>query len=310
MIRVTGFSSKNEIVCIILIQLDELFENCIYCFEIYYWNSNNSDFFATLQRFTYRLMKSNRFLLVLALSTLAHVSFAQKNDSIRIPNNFSGAVTVTTKGISTIPNLTLGKPAAIFDLSMGKRNLTFEPQLRFALEGRPWSFLFWWRYKVLKTEKFRVNIGAHPALSFKTTATETGGVTEKTTKVYRYLAGELSPGYLLSKNISIGMYYLYIRGIEKEITRNTNLLALRSNFSNIKISNRFFMGINPQIYYLKMDEHNGFYFNSSLTLAKSNFPVSLSAMFNKRIKSDIPADNDFIWNISLRYAFNKEYVAK
>lgn len=255
-------------------------------------------------------MKCKGLWLIPALSALTHVSFAQKADTIRVANNFSGAVTVTTKGISTVPNLTLGKPAAIFDLSMGKRNLTFEPQLRFALEGRPWSFLFWWRYKLVKTEKFRVSIGAHPALSFKTTSLVTGGVTEKTTKVYRYLAGELSPTYLLSENTSIGMYYLYSRGIEKILTRNTNLIALRSNFSNIKISNQFFFGINSQIYYLKMDEHDGFYLNSTLTLAKSDFPVSLSAMFNKRIKSDIPADNDFIWNVSLRYAFNKEYIEK
>lgn len=253
-------------------------------------------------------MRIGILLFLFTISSFAHISFAQQSDSTRIPNNFSGAVTVTTKGISTVPNLTLGKPAAIFDLSLGKRNLTFEPQLRFALEGRPWSFLFWWRYKLVKAEKFRITIGSHPALSFKTTATETGGVTEKTTKVYRYLAAELSPSYLLSKNASIGMYYLYSRGIEKILTRNTNLVAVRGNISNIKISNQLFLGLYPQIYYLKMDENNGFYLNSSITLAKSNFPVSLSSMFNKRIKSDIPADNDFIWNVSLRYAFNKEYV--
>jgi hypothetical protein len=253
-------------------------------------------------------MKSNIFRLIFALTALTHISFAQQSDSLKIPNNFSGAVTVTTKGISTIPNLTLGKPAAIFELSMGKRNLTFEPQFRFSLEGRPWSFLFWWRYKVVKTGKFRVNVGAHPAFSFKTTASETDGVTEKTTKVYRYFATELSPSYVLSKNTSIGVYYLYSRGIEKILTRNTNLIALRGNISNIKISNQLFLGLNPQIYFLKMDEHDGFYLNSSLSLAKSNFPVSLSAMFNKRIRSDIPADNDFIWNVSLRYAFNKEFI--
>jgi hypothetical protein len=255
-------------------------------------------------------MRISILLFFFTLTAFAHNSFAQKSDSLRIPNNFSGAVTVTTKGISTIPNLTLGKPAAIFDLSLGKRNLTFEPQLRFALEGRPWSFLFWWRYKLVKAEKFRVTIGAHPALSFKTTATETGGVTEKTTKVYRYLAAELSPSYLLSKNTSLGMYYLYSRGIEKILTRNTNLIALRGNVSNIKITNQVFLGLSPQVYYLKMDEHDGFYLNSSLSLAKNNFPFSLSAMFNKRIKSDIPSDNDFIWNVSLRYAFNKEYIEK
>jgi len=175
---------------------------------------------------------------------------------------------------------------------MGKGNLTFEPSFRFALEGRPWSFLFWWRYKVVKTGKFRLSIGAHPALSFKTTAAETDGVTETTTKVYRYLAAEVSPTYLLSKNTGIGIYYLTSRGIEKILTQHTNLIALRGNISNIKITNKVYLGLNPQIYFLKMDEHQGFYFNSSITLAESNFPVSLSAMFNKRLKSDIPADND------------------
>jgi len=272
------------------------------------FQKNFVNFFLSWTDQTNILMRKSILLFLFTLSAFAHISFAQQSDSTRIPNNFSGAVTVTTKGISIVPNLTLGKPAAIFDLTMGKRDLTFEPSLRFALEGRPWSFLFWWRYKVIKTGKFRLSIGAHPALSFRTTATETGGVTEKTTKVYRYLAAELSPAYLLSKNTSIGMYYLYSRGIEKILTRNTNLIALRGNISNIRISNQLFLGLNPQIYYLKMDEHDGFYLNSSVTLAKSNFPVSLSALFNKRIKSNIPADNDFIWNVSLRYAFNNDYV--
>jgi len=255
-------------------------------------------------------MKYNKLWIILTFSVLTQLTFAQRIDSLRIPNNFSGAVTVTTKGISIVPNLTLGKPAAIFDLTMGKGNLTFEPSFRFALEGRPWSFLFWWRYKVVKTGKFRLSIGAHPALSFKTTAAETDGVTETTTKVYRYLAAEVSPTYLLSKNTGIGIYYLTSRGIEKILTQHTNLIALRGNISNIKITNKVYLGLNPQVYFLKMDEHQGFYFNSSITLAESNFPVSLSAMFNKRLKSDIPADNDFIWNISLRYTFNKEYVKK
>jgi len=37
---------------------------------------------------------------------------------------------------------TLGKPAAIFDLSVGNERLAFEPQFRFSLEGKPWSFIF------------------------------------------------------------------------------------------------------------------------------------------------------------------------
>lgn len=133
-----------------------------------------------------------RALILIILVNLCNVSFSQKPDTIEVPGHFSCGVTIAGKGISTLPNLTLGKPAGIFDLATGRKNLSFEPQLRFALEGKPWMFLIWWRYK----------------------------------------------------------------------------------------------------------------------LAKTGFPVSLSAMVNKRIKSDIPGDNDFIRNVSLRYFFSKDYIEK
>src|SRR5512133_2060647 len=165
-------------------------------------------------------------LALFILVNVINVSFSQTADSTKVPGHFGGAVTLTTKGISTIPNLTLGKPAAIFDLSAGRR-LSFEPQFRFSLQGNPWSFLFWWRYNLVQTGKFRFNIGAHPAFSFKSKTSVIDGVVTENMMVYRYLAGELSPVYLLSKNVSIGAYYLYSRGIEKVLTRNTNLIAFR-----------------------------------------------------------------------------------
>src|SRR5512133_709482 len=83
---------------------------------------------------------------LLFFTFLFNVLSAQTDDSLstRI-NDFTGAVTIQSKGISTIPNLTLGKPAAVFDMKLG-RKLTFEPQFRFALDGKPWAMVFWWRY--------------------------------------------------------------------------------------------------------------------------------------------------------------------
>lgn len=89
------------------------------------------------------------FISNICFLNLTYISFSQKNDSTIVAGHFGGAVTITNKGISIVPNLTLGKPAVIFDLSVGKRKLSFEPSLRFALEGKPWSFLFWWRYKLV-----------------------------------------------------------------------------------------------------------------------------------------------------------------
>jgi hypothetical protein len=68
-------------------------------------------------------------LTILVFASLTFFSFSQNYDSTRVPAHFGGAVTLTTKGISIIPNLTLGKPAVIFDMSAG-RKLSFEPQFR------------------------------------------------------------------------------------------------------------------------------------------------------------------------------------
>src|SRR5215471_5852043 len=114
-------------------------------------------------------------LLSLLLLHLLHFCFSQTIDS-SIQNidsaretieseakteHFSGALSVTSNGISVIPTFTLGKPAAIVNMSISKGKFSFEPDLRFSLDGKPWNFLFWFRYKLLTAERFHINIGAH-----------------------------------------------------------------------------------------------------------------------------------------------------
>ncbi|HEX2393838.1 MAG TPA: hypothetical protein VHI78_00740 [Bacteroidales bacterium] len=247
-------------------------------------------------------------VVVLMLSNLFYSSNCQNYDSTRTANRFGVVVTLTTKGISTVPNLTLGKPAVMFDMRAGKK-LTFEPQFRFALEGKPWSFLFWWRYNLLSTQKFRLNIGMHPAISFRTVTDTTSEMLKEYIRADRYLAGEVSPAIVLSKNISIGMYYLYSRGLEKHITRNTHLISFRTGIS-VNLSDKFYTRLTPQIYYLIMDQYNGYYFNSSLVAGHRDFPLSVSFLINKAIETHIPVGEDFLWNASLIYSFNAEYARK
>ena len=144
-------------------------------------------------------------LSLFILISITYVSFPQTTDSLKIPGYFGGAVTITNKGISLIPNLTLGKPAALFDLSLGKKRISFEPQFRFALEGKPWTFIFWWRYKIVDSKKFRMNIGAHPAFAFKTITFPSDTVPQEIIRVQRYLAGEIVPPGCFQK-ISVLVY--------------------------------------------------------------------------------------------------------
>jgi uncharacterized membrane protein YGL010W len=251
-------------------------------------------------------MQKNLGLLFAVFLFLTQFCFSQNSDSTNVVNHFGGAVTVTNNGISFIPTFSLSKPAVIFDLSVGRR-LSFDPQFRFSLEGKPWSFLFWWRYKLLKTDKFSVNLGSHLGLAFNTLKDTTNGFTSENIIAKRYLAGEFAPNYFLAKDISIGIYYLYSRGIDNGTTRNTHFLTINTSFSKIRLVKQFYLKFTPQVYYLKMDQQDGFYFTSALTLANRKIPISISSVTNKVIQTRISASQNLVWNISLIYAFNKNY---
>ena len=258
----------------------------------------------------FSFMKSKtliQLVLFFVLLNLSYYSFSQNTDSTKVISNFAGAVTVTNNGISFIPTFSLGKPAAIFDMTVG-RKLSFEPQFRFALEGKPWSFIFWWRYKLVKTNKIAINLGAHPAILFKTVTDTVNGVSQEMIRAQRNVAVELSPNYFLSKNISIGMYYLYGYCLENFSIKNTHYLTFNISFSNIRLPYQYYMKFTPQVYYLKMDKQHGFYFSSALTLANRKFPISISTLINNIITTDITASKNFVWNVSLIYSFNKKYV--
>lgn len=232
--------------------------------------------------------------------------FSQQADTskVKAPIYVGGAVNLTNNGISLLPSFSLGKPAVMFDLVVGRKKLSFEPQFRFALEGKPWNFLFWWRYKLLRTSKWAVNIGAHPAISFKERTYIINGEPKNVMISQRVLAGEFSPNYTVAKNINLGLYYLYAHGFEFDATKDIHFLALRSNFSNIPLSNQLYVRFVPQVYYLKMDSKDGFYANANIILAKKNSPIAISSILSKTIQTNITG-NDFVWNLSLNYTFGK-----
>ncbi len=249
-------------------------------------------------------------LSVSAYVLLTYQSLAQTTDDTKKDFHVKGSVTVTNYGIGYIPAFSLGKPAAIFNLSLGKRRFFFEPQFRFSLEGEPWTFLFIGRYKIKDDGKFRISSGASLGMNYKQLPFTINGVPTHLSSSFRYVIGELAPNYFVSKNTSVGLYYLYLRGIDVGTAINTHFLGVNINFSHVKLGNRFFARFVPHVYYLRLDGKEGYYFYPTLTLLKNNFPLSVQSIVNKAIHSNITGSQDFTWNISLIYSFNKTYTEK
>jgi hypothetical protein len=246
-------------------------------------------------------------VVILACSLCASIGYAQRKDSTFF---FRTDLSITNNGFSIIPAFTLGKPAGFLDMRMGNKRLSFEPQFRFALEGRPWSFVFIYRYKLVNQSKFQLTLGGHlPGLNFVTRTITIDGVDQQLSVARRFLAGEVIPNYTFNKKVSMSIYYLRGHGFQQYGPQDSNFLSLRGSFTSIKIAGKAYLDFNPQVYYLSLDADDGYYVNATATFGIQGLPFTISSIVNQAIETTIPA-KEFDWNISLIYTLDKHFVLK
>lgn len=253
-------------------------------------------------------MPKHYLLVILAVVCVFNTGYSQRKDSTFF---FHTDLSITNNGFSIVPAFTLGAPAAFLDMKMGNKRMTFEPQFRFALEeGRPWSFIFIYRYKAILKPKFQLTIGAHaPALNYITRTVDVNGIQEPLSVARRFLALEIIPTYKFSPHVSVGLYYLRGRGFQEHGPQNSNFLSLQGNFTKIKLVGKTYFNFNPQVFYLKVDEADGYYVNSTATFGVQGFPITISGIVNKAVQSSIVA-RDFDWSVSVVYTLDKHFVLK
>lgn len=220
-------------------------------------------------------------------------------------DDFRGTASVTHNGISLVPSFSLGEPALLIDLKFTKGKLSFEPDMRFDLEGKPWTFIFWLRYKAIEKEMFSLRLGAHPVLIFGTANVIRDGRSEDILESRRYLAAEVVPNYKISDKVGLGVCYLYGHGFDAGV-KNTHYMSLNTSFNNLNISEKLYFNVSPQAYYLLTDDLKGFYVVGFISFIKRDFPLSVSAILNKAIDTEIVPEDDFNWNISLVHSFGGE----
>ncbi|TFV94184.1 hypothetical protein E4S40_09090 [Algoriphagus kandeliae] len=235
---------------------------------------------------------------------------AQEGDTSQSPErHIGGTITATNNGVSIIPSFSLGRPAVFFDLTMGGERLSFDPMIRFGMDGKPWSFVFWGRYKLIKDKRFTLTVGGHPAFLFQERDVIVDGKPSKEFVANRYVAGELNSKYQITDKFSLGLYFLHGSGLQRTGPQNSDFLALNIGLPEIVLVSDVSLMINPQIFFLSVDENSGYYLNSAFTFKKGDYPIQFQAFFNQKVNSTIAGD-DLVWNLSLLYKFNSTFSKK
>lgn len=247
-----------------------------------------------------------KMISVLGILFWAFLSHGQMVDTTAAPTFIRGQITLTNNGISLIPNFSLNKPALLNDLSVGRGRFSFDPMFRFALDAQPWTFVFWFRYKVITNKKWLLSLGAHPAFLFRSEHATINGITKKITTAQRYAAWEIAPTHFVNKRLGLGLYYLGSHGLTNDLIQWGNFIAARALIMQVPLGHRFNFSMVPQVYFLQQDDRTGTYWNSSFTFAKNKFPLTFSANLSHTIQSEI-AGKDFLWSIGLVYNINNSY---
>jgi hypothetical protein len=267
----------------------------------------NSVLFSCLPTFSSQFNRFQLlFLFIFSMLFFSTGAYAQETSPVVPTGQFGGIITATNNGVSIIPSFTLGRPALLFDLSLSGERFSFDPMLRFGMDGKPWSFVFWGRYKAIKDKRFTLSLGAHPAFIFQERIVKVNGKEEIMFVSQRFLAMEVVPTYKISNRLSVGLYYLQGHGLNPIPPQNSNFLALNTVISGLPLGGGFNMRVNPQLFYLKVDDDSGTYVTSNFTVSKPGFPIGFQGLVNQKIKSSIPGD-DLIWNVGLIYIFSTPY---
>jgi hypothetical protein len=194
-------------------------------------------------------------------------------------------------------------------LSVSKNKFSIDPDIRLTLDGRKGGMVFWFRYKAVQSKKFSLGVGAHPAYNFqlRKIIDPSTGQSSEITQARRFFATEINPGYQVTKNFRVGVYYLKGFGLQNDAVRSSHFLTFNTTFSNIKLGGGTFLQFTPQVYYLKLDNEDGIFYTHTMSISKKDVPFLLQSTINKDIRTNITGGDRLQWNITLFYSFNRKY---
>lgn len=238
---------------------------------------------------------------------VASVANAQQPDSTQASSTFSGFVGVTNNGFSIIPTFSLNSPAVIFNASWRKNKCSFDPDFRLVPDASKGSLLFWFRYRLVEQKKFSLRVGAHPAFTLVRRNITQNGNTSEITEMLRFAAFEVVPSYQLAPNVGIGAMYLEGHGLQAHGPQLTRVLFLNASLTQLKLTRYLRLGLFPSVFFLHTDGYKGDYLTVTGVLAHQKLPFTLQSTINQTFRSNVPGNQDFMWNVMVAYNFNRVF---
>lgn len=240
--------------------------------------------------------------IVISLALSVQALAAQK-DSTKDKPRLSGVVIITSNGISQIPAYSLDKPAVSAFFNLKIKRFSYEPDINYGIDGRPWGMGNTFMYLIMDNKKLKFKSGLSLGLAFSYPEVLQGGRLVKVNKAERYLIVKIIPSYLFSKRSSLSLIYWNAHNLEKESIKLINFLSAVVSIADVPVGKKMYCSFFPQVFYLNVDREDGIFFSPTVGFGLKKFPLFFSSQVNTTLITNMSPDPGFKWNVALNYSF-------
>jgi hypothetical protein len=241
------------------------------------------------------MKKPVTFLFFLFIFNLSWPQEDQKSPGLTA----SATISLNSNGIAYVPAFSLGKPAIIGSLSLVRGRFSYEPQLSYSLELRPWIIDNWFHYKIIDRPAFEFKAGA--VISSFFSEYDTGD--EVLWQAQKYLAAEFISKYRFSPNSSLAFTYLLDRGQDPGTTHG-HFFNLQAERSEIHLGEKGLLSSTFQIFYINYTgNEDGLFVAANVAFSLRDLPFSLFGQAIQAVTTNIDPFPSFKWNVGLACSF-------
>ncbi len=239
-----------------------------------------------------------KLLAPLVLFFIFTVSWSQENaDSTKSKLEAAATISVNSNGIAYIPAFSLDKPAIIGTFSLIKGRFSYDPQLSYGLDLKPWIIDNWFHYKIVDRPRFEFKAGALISAFFSEYEAED----EMILQAQKYLAVEFIGKYKFSPQGSLSFTYLHDRGQDPG-TLIGHFFNLQADRSDISLGKKGLLSARLQLFYLNYTGSNdGLFVAGNISASIRNIPFAVFFQAIQALHSNITPFPEFKWNVGLSY---------
>jgi len=239
-----------------------------------------------------------KFLASLFFLLIFVVSWSREHaDSTKSKLEAQATISLNRNGIAYIPAFSLDKPAIIGAFLLVKGRFSYDPQLSYGLDLKPWIIDNWFHYRIVDRPAFEFKAGGVISAFFSEYETED----ETVLQAQKYLAAEVVGTYRFTPLSSLAFTYLIERGQDPG-TLSGHFFNLQAERSDFKLGKKGLLSASLQLFYIDYTgDNDGLFTAAYISASLRNFPLSIFFQGIQDLWTNITPSPEFKWNVGLAY---------